>query len=400
MGKKVLVLGGDGFCGWATSLYLSKQGYDVNIIDNLSRRRIDEELGVQSLTPIRSIEERIQAWKEVTGKEIPYLDIDVAEDYDGLLGALNQVQPDVVVHFAEQRSAPYSMRSPRHKRYTIDNNVKATHNTLCAIVESGLDTHLVHLGTAGNNGYVTTPMDIPEGYIDVKVPTDEGDKVMEFVWPLRSPSIYHNTKALDFLMFQFYTANDNVRITDLRQGIVWGTQTPETKIDERLINRFDWEGDYGTVLNRFLMQSQVGHPLTVHGTGGQTRAYINIQDTTKCIEMAIEYPPLQRDKVKIFNQNAETLNVRELAEKVSDMTGAEIRYYENPRKEAAENNLRVATRNFRDLGWDPILLEDGLLEEVMNIAKKYRGRVDTSKIIATSTWRSDIKPDFVGRLDK
>ena len=385
---KVLVLGGDGFCGWPTALHLSGRGDEVVIVDNLSRRAIDQELGAESLTPIASVGDRLTAWHDVTGKDIRFRNVDLAQDYAGVLAMLESERPDAVVHFAEQRSAPYSMKDAGHKRYTVDNNVNATHNLLAAIVESGQDIHLVHLGTMGVYGYGTAGMAIPEGYLDVEIPrTDGGESVkQQILYPTNPGSIYHMTKSLDQLLFAYYVKNDQLRITDLHQGIVWGTNTPETKLDERLVNRFDYDGDYGTVLNRFLMQAAVGYPLTVHGTGGQTRAFIHIVDTTKCVAMALDNPPAQGERVKILNQQAETLRVRDLAEKIAGMTGAELALVPDPRKEDLENDLLVAHDTFLSYGWDPITLDDGLLLEVTEVARKYADRADRSKIPARSLW--------------
>ena len=288
------------------------------------------------------------------------------------------------------------MKSAYHKRYTVNNNLNATHNILCAIVESGIDIHMIHLGTTGVYGYGTSGMEIPEGYLKVKVNVDGTEKEIEIMHPVNPGSVYHMTKTQDAMFFYYYNKNDKVRITDLHQGIVWGTNTPETMMDERLINRFDYDGDYGTVLNRFLMQASVGHPLTVHGTGGQTRAFIHIRDTTNCIRIAIENPPLIGERVKIFNQTTECHNVKILAEKVSALTGAEIRYYSNPRNEDSENDLRFSKIKFIELGLNPITLDEGLMNEVVDIAQKYKKRCDRSKILCTSTWRSDIAVDFNG----
>jgi len=395
---KVLVLGGDGFCGWPTSLHLSDIGHDVTIVDNLSRRTIDIELEVESLTPIQPIGERIRVWKELTGSEIGYVRLDLANEYDRLAALLIETRPDAIVHFGEQRAAPYSMRNETAKRYTIDNNVRGTHNVLCAIVESGLDIALVHLGTMGVYGYGWSgSAPIPEGYLTVKVPTPDGDIEREILHPANPGSVYHLTKTLDQLMFAFYCANDQVRVTDLHQGIVWGTQTPQTALDERLINRFDYDGDYGTVLNRFLMQAAIGHPLTVHGTGGQTRAFIHIRDTVRCIQIALENPPARGEKPKVFNQVTETFRVRDLAELIAKITGAEIANLPNPRREAAENELNVSRDHFLELGLNPTKLSEGLLEESRDIAVKYRHRADTTKIIARSVWRQGMEtsPDLV-----
>ncbi len=383
---KVLVLGGDGFCGWPASLHLSARGDEVVIVDNFSRRRIDEELGVQSLTPIRSMVERRAAWREVSGCDITVVELDIAQDYHGLLELLTTERPDAIIHFAEQRAAPYSMKSARHKRYTIDNNVNATHNVLCAIVDSGQDIHLVHLGTMGVYGYGTAGMAIPEGYLDIQVPTDGGVVETEILYPTNPGSIYHMTKVLDQTLFAYYAKNDELRITDLHQGIIWGTNTRETSLDERLINRFDYDGDYGTVLNRFLMQSAVGYPLTVHGTGGQTRAFIHIQDMVCCVEIALDNPPTAGDRVKIFNQMTETHRVRDLAQLVAKITGACVEMVPDPRKEAFENDLVVRNDNFLALGLNPITLSEGLLREINETAGRYADRADHSRIPATSLW--------------
>ena len=396
---KVIVLGGDGFCGWPTSLGLSQAGYDVTIVDDLSRRKIDIELECESLTPIKPLSARVAKWKELTGKEISFHYINVAKHYHRLLTLIKEIRPTAIVHFAEQRAAPYSMKSSYHKRYTVDNNLNATNNVLCAIVEAQLDVHLVHLGTMGVYGYGTAGMQIPEGYLKVKVNVDGEDKEINILYPPNPGSIYHMTKTQDALFFLYYNKNDGIRITDLHQGIVWGTNTPETLLNEALVNRFDYDGDYGTVLNRFLMQAAVGHPLTVHGTGGQTRAFIHIRDTVNCIRLAIENPPQAGEPVNIFNQATETHTVRDLAEKIAHMTGAEIRYFINPRKEDPENTLSVCNEKFLGLGLNPITLNDGLLTEVMQIAEKYKNRCDTSKIVCTSRWREDIQVDTKGSPD-
>lgn len=387
---KILVLGGDGFCGWPTSLHLSALGHEIGIVDNFSRRNIDIELECESLTPIKPMGERIKAWREVSGKIISFDNFDVSKNYERLLNYLTNWRPDAVIHFAEQRAAPYSMKSSFHKRYTVNNNINATNNLLAAIVESGLDIHVVHLGTMGVYGYGTAGMKIPEGYLRVRIDNGKGGFIEnEILYPANPGSIYHMTKTQDQLLFYYYNKNDKVRVTDLHQGIVWGTQTAETKRDERLINRFDYDGDYGTVLNRFLMQAAIGYPLTVHGTGGQTRAFIHIQDTVRCIQLALEKPPVSGERVQIINQMTECHRVRDLAKLVSEKTGATIDYIKNPRNEAQENELHVANDRLLGLGLVPITLNDGLMGEVIEITRRYSVRCDKSKIPCTSYWQSN-----------
>ena len=388
---KVVVFGGDGFCGWPTALHLSNRGHDVVIVDNLVRRCTDIELGVSSLTPIATIETRLATWKDLAGRSIEYYSFDVAQDFYRVLQLFKDLRPDAIVHFAEQRAAPYSMKSERHKRYTVNNNVSATHNLLTAIVESQLDIHVVHLGTMGVYGYGGGAA-IPEGYLRVELINPEGQRVpRDILYPADPGSVYHMTKTLDQLIFYYYNKNDKIRITDLHQGVVWGTNTQETKRDERLINRFDYDGDYGTVLNRFLMQAAIGYPLTVHGQGGQTRAFIHIQDTVRCVELALLNPPKKGDRVAIFNQMTETHRVLELANLIAKLTGAEVQHLVNPRNEAPENDLIVEARSLVDLGLKPTRLEHSLLEEVVDVAKRYADRCDRSKIPCTSTWRKDIE---------
>jgi UDP-sulfoquinovose synthase len=385
---KIIVFGGDGFCGWPTALHLSNAGHDVHIIDNFSRRKIDIDLSTSSLTPIESMPIRLKAWKKESGKTITFEQLDIAKDFYSLVEALNRFKPNAVVHFAEQRSAPYSMKTAKTKNYTVNNNLNATHNLLNAIVESNLDVHVVHLGTMGVYGYGWTGSSpIPEGYVTVTIDTIDGPLEKEILHPANPGSVYHMTKTIDQLIFGFYAKNNEIRITDLHQGIVWGTQTDQTKRHPSLINRFDYDGDYGTVLNRFLMQSAVGHPLTVYGTGGQTRAFIHIQDTARCIEIAINNPPKKGERPTIFNQVTETRRLIDLAKMISKITKAKIDYLENPRIEAVENDLVVENKQFLRLGLNPITLSEGLMEEVIDITEKYASRVDKSTIAPSSKWR-------------
>ena len=394
---RIAVLGGDGFIGWPTSLHLSDRGHDVTIVDNLSRRWIDTELGVQSLTPMDSIQERRRVWHAVTGHDIGFERIDVATEYGRFKAWLADWRPEAIVHLAQQRAAPYSMKSDTHKNYTVSNNVNGTQSVLGALVTLALDAHVVHMGTMGVYGYSDIGAPIPEGYLTVEVPRADGRSAeQEILYPANPGSVYHLTKCLDQLLFQFYAKNDGLRITDLHQGVVWGTHTDQTRRHEQLINRFDYDGDYGTVLNRFLIQAAIGHPLTVHGTGGQTRAFIHIQDSVRCIELALANPPRAGERTRIFNQMTETHRVRDLARLVAELTGATIDHVPNPRKEAAENDLDVRNDQLLALGLEPTTLEDGLLEELVDVARRYAHRIDRSRIPCTSAWTREQATGLAG----
>jgi len=396
---RVVVFGGDGFCGWPAALHLSNAGHEVLIVDNLVRRRADAEMRMCSLTPIAPVSTRVAAWKELTGCEIGFRNFDVARDYYDLAALFENFRPDAVVHLAEQRAVPFAMKSEWHKRYTVDNNVTATHNILCAIVESGRDVHVVHIGTMGIYGYATGEI-FPEGYLTVEVADKSGGRVpREILYPANPESIYHMTKSLDQQLFEYYNIYEGLRITDLHQGIVWGTNTRETKLDPRVVNRFDYDVDYGTVLNRFLMQAAIGYPLTVYGTGEQTRAFIHVQDTVRCIELALKNPPEHGERVRIFNQMTETYRVIDLANIVSKLTGARVQYLSNPRKEAPQNDLVAAASGLVDLGLNPIRLEKVLLEEVVEIAQKYADRCDWQRIQYDSAlMRKSIVPSYLQQL--
>jgi len=398
--ERVIVFGGDGFCGWPTALRLSAAGYDVTIIDNFSRRTIDVELGCESLTPIVTLEQRVKRWRELTGNKLFFKRVDIARNFHGLCDVLTKLKPATLIHFAEQRAAPYSMKSTAHKLYTVRNNIEATHNILAALVKLELDAHLVHLGSAGVYGYGgDAAFMIPEGYVKAHLFDLSGTRYeREIMYPAAPGSVYHMTKCMDALMFQFYNKNDGLRITDLHQGVVWGTQTDETALHPELVNRFDYDGDYGTVLNRFIMQGVTKHPLTIYGTGGQVRAFINVQDTVRCIQIAVETPPQRGNRVRIFNQTAEQLRLHDLAARVVHVTGAEIRHYRNPRVEAEDNKLSLENLHFRELGWDPIMLNDDRIAEICVVVHRFKERVNMDKILATSTWRRGMCADMEGDI--
>lgn len=393
---KIIMFGGDGYCGWPTSLYLAKRGFDVIIVDNLSRRQIDVELGACSLTPIEPIQKRIAAWSKLQPrKPIRFENINIAQQGERLRSFIACEQPDAVLHYAEQRAAPYSMKTSQHKQYTLGNNLLATFNLLEAVADSGKDTHFVHLGSMGVYGYFSRDTTVPEGYIEFETPGGNGngskfnDK-KRFLCQGSPASIYHCTKMQDAILFQFYNQNNNMRITDLHQGVVWGTLTDETRQDEALINRFDYDGDYGTFINRFLLQATIGHPITLYGKGGQCRPIIHINDSMRSIELALLNPPALGDGVHIYNQMTEVYQIRDIAEIVAAKTGAEIRHVPNPRIENEDVRYSVNNSTLLSLGLKPTFISDTLLDEVMEVVRKHIDRCDTSTIMPRSKWRKDL----------
>jgi UDP-sulfoquinovose synthase len=380
--ETVFVVGGDGFCGWPLALRLSSRGYHVVILDNLSRRRIDTEQGTQSLVPIATPQRRVAAWLEQTGRTLDWVHIDLAVEYERWEALLLRHQPSVVVHLGEQRSAPYSMRESATARYTVSNNLNATHNILCGLARNSVHTHLVHIGTMGVYGYGAVPDSlIPEGYLDTEI----GGQAVSMLHPAYPGSIYHLSKAQDALMFQFYAKNYNLRITDLHQGIIWGCQTAETRVHPDLANRVDYDEAYGTVLNRFLIQAATSRPLSVYGTGGQTRAFIHLSNSGDCIELAMRNPPAAGDRVKIYNQMTQTLAVGELAQQVATcVPGSTVEYVDNPRRELATNSLSVCNRQFLDEGLVPVYLDEQHIREMVDLYAQHATRCGT--MCPTSKW--------------
>jgi UDP-sulfoquinovose synthase len=381
---KIAVLGGDGYCGWATALYLSKQGHSVAIVDNFVRRLWDHELNAQTLTPIRPLSDRLRVWQAVSGKTIESFYGDVC-DYDFLSSTLRAFEPDAVVHFAEQRSAPYSMIDRSHAVFTQVNNVVGTLNLLFALREHRPECHLVKLGTMGEYG--TPNIDIEEGYITIE---HNGRKdVLPF--PKQPGSFYHLSKVHDSHNIMFACKIWGLRATDLNQGVVYGTMTDETAMDEALINRFDYDDVFGTVLNRFCIQAAIGQPLTVYGKGGQTRGFLDIRDTVRCIEIACENPA-NRGECRVYNQFTEQFSVRDLA-KMTVTAGkklglnVEVDHLQDPRVEAEEHYYNAKHSKLIDLGLKPHLLSDSLLDSLMNIAVKYRDRADASLMLPQVNWR-------------
>lgn len=382
---KICVLGGDGYCGWATALYLSRKGHEVAIVDNFLRRQWDHELGVQTLTPIQPLSDRLRVWQELTGNVIESFAGDVT-DYDFLASVIESFRPQAVVHFAEQRAAPYSMIDRKHAVFTQVNNVVGTLNLLFAIHELAPDCHIIKLGTMGEYG--TPNIDIEEGYL--KIEHNGRTDVLPF--PKQPGSFYHLSKVHDSHNMMFACKIWGLRATDLNQGVVYGTITDETNMHEALINRFDYDEIFGTVLNRFCIQAAVGHPLTVYGTGGQTRGFLDIRDTVRCIEIAC-HNPANPGECRVFNQFTEQFSVLDLANMVKNAAGemglpVEIEHMPTPRVEAQEHYYNAKHSKLVDLGLRPHFLSDSLLDSLMNIAMKYQDRVERSLFVPQVNWRN------------
>jgi len=381
---KIAVLGGDGYCGWATALYLSQKGHSVAIVDNYLRRLWDHELGAQTLTPIRPLTDRLRVWQNLTGKTIEMFVGDIC-DYDFLSSALKSFEPEAIVHFAEQRSAPYSMIDRKHAVFTQVNNVVGTLNVLFAMREFLPDGHLVKLGTMGEYG--TPNIDIEEGYITV----EHNGRRDTVPFPKQPGSFYHLSKVHDSHNIMFTCKIWGIRATDLNQGVVYGTMTDETALDEALINRFDYDDVFGTVLNRFCVQAAIGQPLTVYGKGGQTRGFLDIRDTVRCIEIAC-HNPATKGECRVYNQFTEQFSIMDLARHVEAAAkkmgiSVEVDHIPDPRVEAEQHYYNAKHSKLIDLGLQPHYLSDSLLDSLMNIAIRYRELVDASLMLPQVNWR-------------
>ncbi|NCR72094.1 MAG: NAD-dependent epimerase/dehydratase family protein [Microcystis aeruginosa LG13-12] len=381
---RVLVIGGDGYCGWATALHLSNRGYEVGILDSLVRRYWDLQLGCDTLTPIAPISHRIQRWQDLTGKSIDLFVGDI-NNYDFLIQSLRQFQPDTIVHFGEQRSAPFSMIDREHAVLTQVNNVVGNLNILYAMKEEFPDAHLVKLGTMGEYG--TPNIDIEEGYITI----EHNGRKDTLPYPKQPGSMYHLSKVHDSHNIHFACRMWGLKATDLNQGVVYGVLTEETGMDEMLINRLDYDGVFGTALNRFCIQAAIGHPLTVYGKGGQTRGFLDIRDTVRCLELAIANPA-QSGEFRVFNQFTELFSVGDLALMVKKAGSAlglnvEINHLDNPRIELEEHYFKAKNTKLLDLGLQPHYLSDSLLDSLLNFATKYKNRVDMNHILPKVTWK-------------
>ncbi|WP_085520621.1 NAD-dependent epimerase/dehydratase family protein [Tuberibacillus sp. Marseille-P3662] len=380
---KILVAGGDGFCGWPTALYLSNQGHDVAILDSQARRTWDDELKSNSLTPIESLENRVAIWKKITGKNIDIYKGDLTS-YDFLREVMKQTKPEAFVHFAEQRSAPYSMIDREHAVFTQTNNVVGTLNVIYAIREMAPDCHLIKLGTMGEYGQPN--IDIEEGYLRV----EHNGREDVLPYPKQPGSMYHLSKVHDSHNLMFACKTWGLRVTDLNQGIVYGLHTEETMMDPGLVNRLDYDAVFGTALNRFLIQAAIGHDLTVYGSGKQTRAFLNIADTVRCIQIAAE-EPADQGEFRVFNQFTEDFSVLDLAERVQNIAKeeglqAEIGRLNNPRVEKEDHYYKAINTNLIDLGLEPHLLTDDVLRNILKTVIKHKDRVIKENVMPQITW--------------
>jgi len=378
---KILILGGDGYLGWPTALHLSAAGHEVAVADNFARRGYDYEMGVDSLTPIETLQTRVSTWRQLTGKAIAVYVGDLC-DADFTYRMVGEFAPEAIVHYAEQRAAPYSMVDRKHAVYTQTNNVVGNLNVLYAIAEIDPDIHLVKLGTMGEYG--TPNIDIEEGWLEIQH-KGRTDRVL---YPKRPGSFYHLSKVHDSHNIEFACRVWGIRATDLNQGVVYGQQTDETAIDDRLATRYDYDAVFGTVLNRFVVQAVVGLPLTVYGNGSQTRGLIDIRDTVRCIQLACENPA-DRGEFRVFNQMTQTMSVRQIADTIATASpeAVTIEQLENPRVELEDHYYNVVHSGLAELGLQPHLLSDTLIESLFEITKRHAHRVRPEAMLPTVQWR-------------
>jgi len=384
---KILILGGDGYLGWPTALHLSNAGHEVAVADNFVRRQYDHELGVESLVPIEALQTRVDVWREKTGKEIKCYVGDLT-DAPFTYRMIEEFRPNAIVHYAQQRSAPYSMIDRKHAVYTHTNNVIGNLNLLYAIAEIDRSIHLVKLGTMGEYG--TPNIDIEEGWLDIEH-NGRKDRVL---FPKKPGSFYHLTKVHDSHNIEFACRIWGLRATELNQGVVYGQQTAETALDDRLSTRFDYDAVFGTVLNRFCIQSVLGHPLTVYGGGGQTRGIIDIRDTVRCVQLACE-KPAEQGELRIFNQMTESMSVSEIATTIArcSPTPVKIEHVENPRVELETHYYNVKYTHLVDLGLTPNRLSDTLIDSLLKISKRYANRARPDALRPTVKWRAPHRGD-------
>jgi len=380
---KVLILGGDGYLGWPTAMHLSANGHKVAVVDNYLRRRLCREENVEPLFSPPNLHERVKRWQEVSGKDIKTFIGDLSE-WDFTSRVFENFSPEAIVHYAEQPSAPYSMLNRPAAMLTLRNNLEVTANTIFAMRQFCPQAHLVKLGTMGEYG--TPDIDIEEGWIDIE---HKGRK-SRFLFPRQAGSLYHTTKIMDTDLLWYYVRTWDLTVTDLMQGPVYGLLTEESKQDETLLPFFNYDEIFGTVINRFVTQAVIGHPLTVYGKGGQTRGYLNIIDTLQCVRLAIEKPP-GPGELRIFNQFTETFSVNEIAEKVKNAAGSlnlkvEIREIENPRKELEEHYYNPSHTGLLELGLKPHYLTEEVLYNILDTVYKRKTSIHTHKILRGVKW--------------
>lgn len=381
---RVLILGGDGYLGWPTAMYLSRRGHEVAVVDNYFRRRASTELNREPLVPVPNLHRRAGLWEALSGHKIAVHIGDVC-DYPFLLQIFRQFQPEAVIHYAEQPAAPYSMMGHKEAIFTLQNNLTSTANVIFAVKETDINCHIIKLGTMGVYG--TPNIDIEEGYLEVE---HKGRK-HKFLYPKTPGSLYHLTKAQDGDLLYFYCRMWGIRVTDLNQGPVYGIVTEESAQDERLYSIFNYDDIFGTVLNRFLVQAVAGVPLTVYGKGGQTRGYLNIKDTMACVELALLHPAAAGD-YRVFNQFVETFTVNDLAALVQEAgkdLGLEVKinHIPNPRLEAEEHYYNPVHTGLLSLGLQPHYLNRQVLQEMLQVVMKYKDNIDKSLIQPAVKWQ-------------
>jgi UDP-sulfoquinovose synthase len=391
---RILILGGDGYLGWATAMRFSNRGPEVHLVDNYLRRTAHTEAGTDSLTPILpGLPERVAAWKDVTGRDITFTEGDLT-DWDLTEDVFSTFRPDAVVHYGEMPSAPYSMKDRHHAVFTQTNNVVNTLNVIYAIRDITPEAHLVKLGTMGEYG--TPNIDIEEGFIEIR----HNGREDYLPFPKLPGSMYHLSKVHDSHNIHFACRVWGMRATDLNQGVVYGIETEETRLDDRLLTRFDYDDVFGTALNRFCVQAVIGHPLTVYGKGGQTRGYLNIVDTLQCVELAVANPA-QAGEFRVFNQFTEQFSILQLAELVQK-AGAEVGIdvdvdpIDNPRFELEEHYYNAVHTKLLDLGLKPHLLNEALVESMFGWIDRYKDRVITEHILPRDRWKPATEPDPAG----
>jgi UDP-sulfoquinovose synthase len=382
---RILILGGDGYLGWATSMYLARRGHEVRAVDNYLRRRAHTEAGTDSLTPIGdSLPARAQAFREVTGLEIGVTEGDLVE-WPVVEELFRDFQPEAIVHYGEMPSAPYSMIDRDHAVFTQRNNVENTLNVLFAMRDLAPDSHLVKLGTMGEYG--TPNIDIEEGYIEIQ----HNGRTDTLPFPKLPGSLYHLSKVHDSHNIHFACRIWGLRATDLNQGVVYGIETEETKLDERLATRFDYDEVFGTALNRFCVQAVIGQPLTVYGKGGQTRGYLNIVDTLQCVELAVNNPA-DAGEFRVFNQFTEQFSIVDLAERVQKAGAAvgldvQVDHVDNPRVELEEHYYNAKHTKLIELGLEPHLLDETLIDSMLGQIERYKDRVIRDHILPSTRWK-------------